>query len=84
MKLPSHRPVLRIFLSTLQTRQGWSEYFELSPEPPIHQTAPTNHCPYAYIMPPFEAHEKGAWLHGYFVLQKEHRRNSGACGIDPR
>lgn len=40
--------------AALQSRKGWSDFFELkrSPEPHLHQIEPTNACPYSCIMCP--------------------------------
>ena len=40
--------------SSLRSRSGWAEMFELqrSPEPHVHQIEPTNHCPYTCVMCP--------------------------------
>ncbi|KAB2881188.1 radical SAM protein [bacterium] len=48
------------FPSSLQTRRGWAEYFEMkrSTEPHLHQIEPTNHCPYSCIMCPRSQHMK--------------------------
>lgn len=50
----------KIFPSSLQTRQGWAEYFELKRplEPHVHQIEPTNHCPYTCVMCPRPQHMK--------------------------